>query len=121
MTKRLSTAPFHVQYLGDELVRLGRAGLFQPGTTAWVDAASAEAARLHGDFVVTGPGLGALAEQMLSDMADTPAPPAPAPAPPAPAPMAMTMLPPPPTSQLNVASQPTAPAIASKRPSRKRR
>jgi hypothetical protein len=111
MTKRLSTAPFHVQYLGDELVRLGRAGLFQPGTTAWVDAASAEAARLHGDFVVTGPGLGALAEQVLSEIADSPT---------APEPVAPMMPPPPPTSQLNAPQAAVAPATA-KRPSRKRR
>jgi len=83
MNKRLSTAPFHVQYTGDGLVRLGRAGIFQPGTTAWVDQAAAEAARAHGQFLVSGPGLGALAEQMISELAEAaPEPPAPAPPPP---------------------------------------
>jgi len=46
---------FCVQYTGSNVVALGKDGLFQNGTTAYVGESSASLARSLGQFTVTGP------------------------------------------------------------------
>ena len=44
---------YYITYTGNEVVTLGRAGVFQKGTTATVDKDTAELARSMGEFSVT--------------------------------------------------------------------
>ena len=43
---------YFITYTGNDVVKLGRSGLFQKGTTATVDKETAEQARAMGDFSV---------------------------------------------------------------------
>ncbi|HKA86574.1 MAG TPA: hypothetical protein VKE22_02875 [Haliangiales bacterium] len=64
----------YVVYAGDGVVQIPGVGVFQQGTGAWVDAATAELVRRQGGFQVMDPQ--GRVEQPAA------APPAPAPAPP---------------------------------------
>jgi hypothetical protein len=45
---------FHVTYNGNEVIRLGKSGVFQAGTSAWVAEEDARAAAKMSGFVVEG-------------------------------------------------------------------
>src|SRR5215468_4237642 len=76
---------YYVQYTGNEVVNLGTAGKFMPGTSAYLREADARAAAARGDFVVQG--LDGSAASSSSAAQTTPgaasSSPTPAPAPPA--------------------------------------
>ncbi len=65
MTETRETSLYRITYQGNSVVTLGSAGIFQSGTSAWVSAAQAEAARNAGDFVVEGFGAGESATKPL--------------------------------------------------------
>lgn len=84
---------YRVTYVGDEVVTLGRAGKFMPGTVALLDEEAARVAAARADFVVAeladeapsmAPPASTPAVEVEQEPAPEPAPPEPAPAPVAP-------------------------------------
>ena len=83
---------YYVQYTGNDVVVLGSAGKFMPGTSAYLREADARAAAARGDFVVHGleksSDAGASSPAASSSSSATSTPSAPAPTPAAAAPVA---------------------------------
>ena len=46
---------YYITYTGNDVVTLGKEGVFQNGTSAYVSETAANAARSRGDFTVSGP------------------------------------------------------------------
>ncbi|MHC4392192.1 MAG: hypothetical protein ACYS22_12870 [Planctomycetota bacterium] len=64
----MSEKTFLITYTGTDIVELDKAGLFGPNVSAFVDAATADAAKKHGSFTVAEKTAGPIASSTREDL-----------------------------------------------------